>query len=264
MWRNNAHRGLRSVFQWHRYVGLTACLLLMMLVVTGMLLNHTEQLALDRTWADSDLLLEWYGIDAPKIDAAFRTANHWIIQVEDQIYVGRAPLDEAARSGLRGAIEASGLVAVAVDSTILLLTRSGELVEQLGDAEGVPSALRRIGHTERGRVIADAAHGLYTTDENFLTWRPYRGTERVLWPRLQSPPQRLARNLREHYRSHILPVERVVLDLHSGRILGSWGIFAVDAAAVLLFFLAFSGCWLWYERYRKRKVHRKAGAHSRK
>jgi hypothetical protein len=263
MSRRKTRKNLRSVFQWHRYIGLTAFLFVMMLVVTGIMLNHTERLTLDQTYIKSDLLLDWYGIDSPQLDIAFRTANHSIIQIGERVYMDRRPLDDHA-AALRGAVEAGGLIVVAIDGEVLLLTPQGKLVERLGDAQGVPSRLRAIGRTQGGRVVVDAAHGLHTTDQDFLSWQRYAGKGPVAWSQAQPPPRALVQDLQRHYRAHILPMERVMLDLHSGRILGSWGVFVIDAAAVLLFFLGISGCWLWYERYQKRKAHQKKGLRSLK
>jgi hypothetical protein len=228
-----------------------------MLAVTGVLLNHTERLALDEVYVKSEPVLDWYGVRAPDIDGAFNTASHWIVEIEDQLYMDRRALEPPA-TGMRGAIEIKGLIVVATQGTVLLLTAQGELVEQLGDAEGVPSGLSAIGRARDGQVVVDAAHGRYTTDAGFLSWRHYSGDKPIRWSRPLPPPPALTRDLQHRYRSHILPVERVMLDVHSGRILGTLGIFVVDAAAVLLCFLGVSGSWLWYERYRKRKAHLKA------
>lgn len=254
MSRHKARKNMRSVFRWHRYVGLAAVLFVIMLALTGIMLNHTEGLALDQIYIKSDLLLDWYGIRPPHIDTAFLTANHAIIEVEDRVYLDHRPLTNAA-SSLRGAVEANGLVATVVDNAILLLTPQGEVVEKLGSVEGVPLGLRRIGRTQDGNVVVKAAHDLYTTDEDFLGWRRYHGKAPIVWSRPQLAPRALAQELIHHYRTHILSLERVMLDLHSGRILGSWGVLVVDVAALLFCFLGFSGCWLWFERSRKRKAH---------
>ena len=55
---------LRSLYLWHRYIGLAAALFVIVLTVTGLLLNHTEELGLDSSSVQSDTLLDWYGIHA--------------------------------------------------------------------------------------------------------------------------------------------------------------------------------------------------------
>ena len=47
------------------------------------------------------------------------------------------------------------------------------------------------------------------------------------------------------YLANILTLERVLLDLHSGRIMGAVGPWIMDAAAILLLVLALTGIWMW-------------------
>ena len=58
----------------------------------------------------------------------------------------------------------------------------------------------------------------------------------------------LNRKILARYRGHGLPLERVLLDLHSGRILGKWGVWLIDVVAILLFVLAITGSWMWFQR----------------
>lgn len=56
-------------------------------------------------------------------------------------------------------------------------------------------------------------------------------------------------------------MERVILDLHSGRLLGNYGVYFSDIVALLMVFLAGSGLWLWSmrllrERERRRQLER--------
>ncbi|MBQ13009.1 MAG: hypothetical protein CMQ17_01195, partial [Gammaproteobacteria bacterium] len=61
-------------------------------------------------------------------------------------------------------------------------------------------------------------------------------------------PEGLEAAIREHYRSTLLSVERLVLDLHSGRIFGAAGALLVDIMAVLFMLMAATGVWIWLRR----------------
>ncbi len=50
-----------------------------------------------------------------------------------------------------------------------------------------------------------------------------------------------------------LSLDRILLDLHTGRILGDWGIYLMDAAAIILLLLTFSGIYNWYRSPRRGK-----------
>lgn len=76
MTRHKHHRvKLRSMYQWHRYFGVAIALFVILLSVTGMLLNHTVQLALDKRYVQSNWLLGWYGISAPEQIRSYHTAQ---------------------------------------------------------------------------------------------------------------------------------------------------------------------------------------------
>jgi uncharacterized iron-regulated membrane protein len=49
-----------------------------------------------------------------------------------------------------------------------------------------------------------------------------------------------------------LPLERVLLDVHSGRIFGRYGPLAMDLAALALAVLALSGIWIYLRTLRRR------------
>jgi uncharacterized iron-regulated membrane protein len=63
--------------------------------------------------------------------------------------------------------------------------------------------------------------------------------------------------LQRSYRGIGLSAERVMLDLHSGRILGRAGVYLVDAAAIVFLLLAVSGTWLWARRQASIRAHRR-------
>ncbi|MDP3677938.1 MAG: hypothetical protein Q8R23_02450, partial [Methylotenera sp.] len=48
-----------------------------------------------------------------------------------------------------------------------------------------------------------------------------------------------------------LPLERIVLDLHSGRIFGRYGPLLMDVAALVLIVLSFSGVWIYLRTVRR-------------
>ena len=43
-------------------------------------------------------------------------------------------------------------------------------------------------------------------------------------------------------------LERFLLDAHSGRVFGKYGIYVIDVAAILLLILSITGIWLWVVR----------------
>ena len=69
--------------RWHRYVGLSLAGVALVLAVTGMLLNHSADLSLDKRYINWSPLLDWYDFPVLKVDNAFQIdAQHWLIHLK--------------------------------------------------------------------------------------------------------------------------------------------------------------------------------------
>ena len=263
MSRRRRHRlKLKSLYVWHRWVGLVAALFVIVLAVTGLALNHTEELELDARHVRTPWLLDWYGIALPDEVPAWRVGDHWISQWDRRLYFDTRDLGEHPDGRLRGAVVRDGLLIVALDRALLLLTEQGELVEKLaeGDLPGPLQGLALAG--ERPVLLTEA--GQYAGDDDLLAWRPlHDATVSATAP--AALPSGLAERIAAHWRGSGLTLERVLLDLHSGRLIGPAGVYLMDAAAVLLLFLSLSGGGVWIVRaVRNRRRGRKAGQSARK
>jgi len=68
------------------------------------------------------------------------------------------------------------------------------------------------------------------------------------WIKPQSPPLNLQQALITQVSEQIIPVERLLLDLHSGRLFGIWGVYFMDLIAILILILAATGLFMWLQR----------------
>jgi len=250
-------RRLRSLYLWHRYIGLAAALFVILLATTGLLLNHTEELALDSRHVQSSLLLNWYGVKVPDDMSSYPAGPATVTAVGDRIYLNAAPLSQA-HAPLVGALEFSGLIVIATGGQLLLYTPEGDLVERLDAAIGVPGRIQALGLTENGVLTVRSPAGYYQSDANLLEWQETQPPE-ATWSRPKVPSPGLVTVLQQTYRGTGLSLERILLDIHSGRILGGWGVYLVDAAALVFLLLACSGIWLWSRRRKTMRAHRQPG-----
>ena len=248
-------RLLRSLYIWHRYIGIAAAVFVIVLTVTGLVLNHTDELKLDSSYIQSDLLLDWYGINAPGELTSYTSGPISVTAVNGQVFWGSKPLSQVSVP-LTGLLVYRDLVIIAAGGGLSLYTTAGELIEKLEHVAGVPAGILAIGITAQALLAVKTAQGIYLTDDSMLEWRLADKPE-VLWSEATPVPSGLRAALQAAYRGTGLPVERVLLDLHSGRILGRAGIYLVDAAAILFLLLAFSGVWLWARRRASIETHRR-------
>lgn len=236
----------RFLHRWHQTLGSIAALFVIVLVITGLLLNHTETFSLDQKYIGSSLLLDWYDINPPTAPVSYALEQQRVTLLGDTLYLNDQEIEQQAGQ-LLGALEHAGSILIAIPGELLILAPSGELLEKLGGVEGVPAGLQRIGLTADDQLAVQAAEGNYLADLDALSWDETT-VPAADWAEPSSIPPDLQNTLLAHYRGKGLSLERVLLDIHSGRFLGSFGVFLIDAAAVLFLILAFTGLWMWSHR----------------
>lgn len=235
------HRLRRWCWIWHRRLGLTAALLVLLACVTGILLNHTDALHLDEHKVRQSWLLNFYGIQPPPLHS-LKLGGHWYSELGGEIFRDQQAL-ATCRGQLLGGLDVDGMQVLACQSALVLLDSDGQLLEILDERHQLPVPLTGLGRCD-GALCLRTAQGNVLADLDQLSWQATHLPGQ--WAALASPPPVLATALSAQAGGDSLSWERVVLDLHSGRIAGATGVLLMDAAAVLLMFLALSGFWLWW------------------
>ena len=137
---------------------------------------------------------------------------------------------------------------VALPEALVLLGSAGELIERMG-AESLPGRIERIG-THEGRLVAATPAGNRVADADLIAWQPTGAAPQ--WSAQQEPPAGLRERMLRGERGPGLSAERVLLDLHSGRIFGRWGPWLMDATAIVFVILAITGITCWWRSRRGR------------
>lgn len=239
----------RRIFVWHQRIGLAAAVLVAILAVTGVLLNHTERLRLDERYATQGWLLDWYGVAPSGEPVGYRAGERWLTWLEGGLLLDGEPV-AADVAKLVGALALDGLLVAAAADELILLTPEGDVVERVA-ATGLPGRIAEIGRNEAGRVVIATDSGTFVADEALLGWEPTADSPAAA--AVEPLPDEIEAETLAAYRGRGLPWERVILDLHSGRILGAWGPWLMDAAAVCLLFLAGTGFYNWLRLRRGRR-----------
>jgi hypothetical protein len=230
---------------WHRRLGAVVALFVALLTVTGILLNHGEALALDRRHVRWEWLLDAYNIRAPTESVAFKVGDRWLTQIGERLFLDDRLLPERAE-GLVGAARVGSSIVAAFDRDLILFEADGRLFERLGTADGVPAAgIQAVGVDGEGRLMLRAGGGQYTFDLEALDWREAGAGNEVTWAVAGEAPGQWREAMLVAYRGEGLTLERVLLDLHSGRIAGRYGVYVVDGVALVFLALAMSGFWMW-------------------
>lgn len=242
------HSLARFIRRWHARLGLTAALFFIVLVVTGVALNHTERLGLAHSQVRSEALNNWYGLPPPRILAVYPDAG-FVATPEAWLYQGRR-LAEGGGAVI-GAVALPDMLAVATAQSLYLYTRSGERVDTLRGVALPQLPLAVLGRSGNA-IVLKTAGGMFIS-ENGLGWRSIPH-ENVNWSHGRAPDAQQIEQISRQF-TPTLPLERIMLDLHSGRLLGAYGPYFMDIAALFLLILSLSGIWIQWRSWRQKRRH---------
>jgi PepSY-associated transmembrane protein len=238
---------LRLLRRWHARIGFTAVLFFVLLAVTGVIANHGAALGLDATRVHSAWLDRWYGIAAEPPRAAFRSGSHELVAANGRWLLDARPAGDELPEPL-GLVELGDVLIVASAASLYLLRADGRLIDRL-DGKALPGTPIDSVGSDGGELVLRTRAGVFASAD-VLSWQSTR-PRRVTW----SAAVDLSPAERDGYARALapgIPLQRLLLDLHSGRLAGRYGPLAVDLVALVLVVLAASGAWLFVSHRRRR------------
>ena len=135
---------LKPINQVHKFTGIAVCVFLIHLSITGIFLNHTEDLGLDEKYTDSPMILALYNISMPNKEESFLVDNYFISRFGNQVFLDNQPVFKS-EVPITGAIIFNQMLVIAIENELVLLTEDGELIEKLTTANGVPENIQKLG-----------------------------------------------------------------------------------------------------------------------
>lgn len=236
----------------HRTIGVVAAVFVIFMVISGLLLNHSNDLGLDKRHVSRPLVLDWYGLGGPEQIYSFVVGDEWLSIAGSQIYLNDRNAATLA-SGV-GAVLSGDMLIVAGYEELLLLSRAGDLIERQAWNQSKNGAIESIGLINDSGVVVRTTKALWVADAQLLNWQSYEELEEIpVWSIAVNTPPALQQGIENKYRGDGLSLERLLLDLHSGRVFGTIGIVVYDLLALALGFLAVSGLILWVRGRRNGK-----------
>lgn len=220
--------------------------MVLLLAVTGVLLNHVDDVAWMKGTVSSEVLLGWYGVAPSEEIVHYGVGRHSAASLEHGLYLdGR--LVGSTRSPLVGAVAVQRFVAFAMHDRIIIFDPDPKIaddrepiVDQM-DSASLPGQVVRVGMTVQRRLAVETPEGRFASDADLLGWEPHDPTLDVTWSESTPASAEEREAILHGYRGEGLPRTRVVADLHSGRIFGRFGPLAMDLMAVALLVLVATG-----------------------
>lgn len=226
----------------HRSIGIVLVFFLLILAVTGIVLNHSDDIGL----ADAPVpafIAGWYYDDELVAVDGFLAGDHYVYGVGADVYMDDQAVTACA-DDLAGAISLDNQLVALCGGDLLVVSMEGQLIERLGVAHGVPSMIDRLGRSE-DKLVVNGDDGSAVFDLTSLQTGPVGGD--IQWQQPAPLPPGLTRNLL----ADAVSWEKFIMDIHSGRIVGIGGVWLADLVAVLLVVMSVSGLVLGRFPYRK-------------
>jgi hypothetical protein len=252
----------------HRWLGLLIAAPVIILSLTGILLNHIESLGLHQRTLPN-FLASIYGVPVAEPVVSVEIDQQWWSFVGDQLFLQEQPVSQCRRP-YAGVVSVAGIYVAGCDGALLLLDKRGGLIERLGNEFALPPFERLIsvganplganlsGANPSGAISSGAissgegqasslvlfspeASWLYDIDQ--LSLMPFDAeVEPVAW---QVPPLEMVAALPTQVVPPELNWQRLIQDIHSGRVVSLAGKLLMDAAALLLMVLVITGVIIW-------------------
>lgn len=240
--------------EWHSRAGLVAFAFLIWLACTGVLLTRSVELGLDTARVDWPWLMRLYGLHAEPPQSGFAASGHWLASTNDYTLIDGRPLATAigAPLGFAAGGVVEPLLYVAGPASLVLLTPDGQRVDELRPPILPVSQIRRFG-TLKGdpKVIAVQDLDAYQSADEGNTWAPVQPSE-VDWSQAQALPDEQRQKALPYSKPRVI-VEQLLIDLHSGRLFGPVGAWAITVIGFVAMVLAVSGIWMWWRIRQNRR-----------
>ena len=228
----------------HRSLGASAAIFIIFMVISGIIINHSHSLELDRRHLSASYLLEWYGLAGPEKIVSYELGEDWLSFAGSQVFLNDSGVSNI--SNAVGATRYQDMFIIAATDELLLLDKTGQLIERQSWENHGTKPIESIGLLTGGAVVLKSGQVNWQADTDFIAWNPTVDARvEPDWSAPTPTPQNLEQAITRQYRGEGPSLERLLLDLHSGRFFGPVGVLIYDLIALALGFLAISGLVLW-------------------
>ncbi len=235
-----------KLHKWHRRIGLLATTFIVFLVVTGIALQHSDNFNLNTQYLSNSWLLKYYGIK-PNPIITYQLGNQTISHAGESIYLSGKPISHHVES-IHGAIpHSNNEFIIATSDSLLVINNKGDIVDEVTTQDGLQEAPIGIAVSKNNSTVMRGINTYWESVDDLTQWQALQGPHpRWVAPAITLPALRQV--IESHDMSQQINLERFLLDAHSGRFFGKYGIYVIDIAAILLLILSVTGILLWVVR----------------
>tara|TARA_Y100001934_G_scaffold273295_1_gene363332 strand:+ start:1307 stop:2047 length:741 start_codon:yes stop_codon:yes gene_type:complete len=239
----------------HKIIGLSVCLIIIHLSITGIILMYPSTFKLQDTYFTNNFIYSLYGMYSPS-DVK---ATEDIGVVKTKIIISDMVL-EIGVNDINGAIRKDDLIFVSSDNLIMVIRENDYDLEIIKEAQ-TPFIIKAIGIKDNKVIIKDINSTFYTIDQNleFALFEEINGQFNESF--LAIPDIETANYFLSQVQGPGIQALRLVADLHNGRFFGPFVMLIFTVTSFLIIFLSISGTYIairpsvkrYFYRARKKK-----------
>ena len=236
----------------HRWAGIVLLLPLVVACVTGMILNHTVDLDLSNRHTSAQWIQKRYGMNLEGEPVAYGLEGKAYAAIWDgQIFYNSSIIDDSAP--LVGAVPLRDGTAVVTASTVHYYGLDGELIETISSTSLPATPISRAGRTHDLTLVFETPTDTFTGDENLISFAASPEGQETTWSTVVTPSESDMKAWKTAYSGDGVPLDRVILDIHSGRFFGTIGKWIYDITVIGVLILSATGFVLFLKSRRRNK-----------
>lgn len=235
----------------HRLVAVASLVFLALLAITGIAMNHADDFGLHRKLVSIEQVHRWYSIEGVTSEYGYPTSYGTVALAGDALTLDDTVVTNGIAS-LKGAVDAPATIIAATLNSLILMTQAGELIETVYLADIIGGDIDRIGLVG-GRLALDSGGHVVTIDTDLIRLVPGApdAGDTVTWSLPRALTEIEKGQLGRASVAQALSWNRVLTDIHSGRIVPGLGRWLMDIAAIALLYLSLTGLFMWFRSRRR-------------
>ena len=238
----------------HKIIGLSVCLIVIHLSITGVILMYPTTFNLQDTYFKNRYITSLYDMYTVADVRALEAAEEDLGIIKSKAIVSDMVI-ETGINNILGALKADNLIFVLNNKKIILIQESDYGLEIIKD-EKIPFTALSIGKDNDNILIKGTEDKFYIVNENLSFSLAKNNEIEFNETPLVLPEEEIARYYLLQVQGPGVQALRLFADLHNGRFFGPFVMFIFVITSILVIFLSISGSYMTIKPSIKRYIYK--------
>ena len=238
----------------HKIIGLSVCLIIIHLSITGIILMYPSTFKLQETYFKNRYISSLYDMYTVADVRALEAAEEDLGIIKSKAIVSDMVI-ETGINNILGALKADNLIFVLNNKKIILIQESDYGLEIIKD-EKIPFTALSIGKDNDNILIKGTEDKFYIVDESLSFSLAKNNEIEFNETPLVLPEEEIARYYLLQVQGPGVQALRLFADLHNGRFFGPFVMFLFVITSILVIFLSISGSYMTIKPSIKRYIYK--------